>query len=52
MTRRAIGPHVIVEQIVRYLRAGDLARLDVEPVVDATPDAAVGLVVAELKEAR
>lgn len=50
--RHAIGPHVIVEQIVRHLRTAHLARLDVEPVVNAAPDAAVGLVIAKLKEAR
>src|SRR5215469_10599741 len=52
MPRRAIGSHVIVEQIVRHLCATYLARLDVEPVVNATPDAAVSLVIAELKKAR
>ena len=49
--RLTSGPHVVVENIVGQLRAAHLARIDVESVVNATPDAAVRLVIAELKEA-
>jgi len=43
--------HVVVENIVGHLRATYLARVDVESVVNATPDAAIRLVIADLKEA-
>src|SRR5476649_1785023 len=49
LTRRA---QVVVEDIVGNLRAAHLARFNVESVVNATPDAAVRLVIAEVKEAR
>jgi hypothetical protein len=39
LRRLTSGPHVVVEKIVGHLRAAYLARIDVESVVNATPDA-------------
>ena len=50
LLRLTSEPHVVVENVVGHLRAAHLARIDVESVVNAAPDAAVRLVIAELKE--
>ena len=44
----ASWPHVVVEQIVGHLRAAHHAPLEIESIMNATPNAAVRLVVAEL----